>query len=459
MPLNSNQHKNEIYEYDFSIVVRSVGYLQGGYKSSAKHEVIQSFNTITQVGVVIEDSANLFRGYVCGISGHDEGWYSTNNASHLQSINYITQARVNEADFSIRSALISNASVLNTWEIAHVGRSDWSGTSSNIADSSGAYNNGTGVGVDEIIRLNPFTRTGNYVGTLDGLTPAERLDQNDALEIRYYMNERDPLNGQYDIASTCRQMAGTTTHSWFTTTNDAYRYTNISFETSVVTTPATQPARNGAASGNLQGYHLAYRDDANVHLIGLQTPNNFRIGVNGADVESLTTVTSYNYQFGEAHSLTSNEAIFAMAGYSDNSGGAINYYRFNNIPNEDRPGWYFNSATNEWRLLTTAQPDREADWPPHGDGWYWVNGNFRGTNDDELIAQGWLGPDSNEPRFPNGLTATTRTRGIPNWSGTGNVYGGGQHGLSERYTWANDTATRLPDLAVPQSSGAMLQGY
>ena len=99
------------------------------------------------------------------------------------------------------------------------------------------------------------------------------------------------------------------------------------------------------------------KDISTSYFVGYTT--NLKLSFLGSTINSIITSTSYGYNFGESHSVTSDSSGFMMAGYYDTSGR----------------------------------------------------------------------------------------------------YSGAQHGLCQKISFATETISSMPDLAIAQSSGQMMQGF
>lgn len=251
-------------------VQRSIGYLQGGYKDATIHSRIQSFNTITQVGSIIYDTGYQ-RNYRPGISGAFSGYFSINDTIAYNKFNYLTASAalapfttlqhpsVSGCDFGIYSEAWLLTSTVASWD-AVTPVSNWN-------------------------KINLST---------DSLT-------------NYGVISTGPLG-------TTRQGASTGIASIFTNPNTV-QLTSFKFADRSVTTIA-----GNAALGSGQQIPCGMSVDNNkVYFVGY-IGKNVKITLSGSTILAQAVSTSYTYNFGESHSVTSSSAGYMMAGYADTTG-------------------------------------------------------------------------------------------------------------------------------------------
>lgn len=251
-------------------VQRSIGYLQGGYKDSYIHSKVQLFNTVTQVGSIVYDTGYL-RSYRPGISGMNVGYFSINDSIQYNKFNYITESAaiapfsttlhpgVTTCDFGTYSEAWLLCCSVAGWDAAsHV--SEWNKI--NLSTDS-------------------LTNYGN-MGT-------------------------QPL-------STTRQAVGTGIAGIFTSPD------------TVVLTSLRFIDRAVASVGGITSLNTGQQvpcgmsvDNTKAFIVGYSGIN-VKLGLSGYSVISQTVSTTYTYNFGESHSVSSSSAGYMMAGYSDTTG-------------------------------------------------------------------------------------------------------------------------------------------
>jgi len=114
---------------------------------------------------------------------------------------------------------------------------------------------------------------------------------------------------------TSRQAGSISTHGLFSNTSDTCVY-SLKFATkSVVNQGATQ-----ILNGNMQIVAGMESSDTRVYFVGL-TPYTIQINFVGGRMTSYRYAQStFTYQFGESHSLSSPTTGYMMAGYNDTTG-------------------------------------------------------------------------------------------------------------------------------------------
>ena len=291
------------------VVQRSIGYLQGGYKDTTVHSRVQLFNTITQVGSIVYDTGYQ-RNYRPGISGAFAGYFSISDTVAYNKFNYLTAS----------AALVP----FTTAQHPSVSSCDF-----------GIYSEAW-----------LLTST---VASWDGITPVSHWNKinlsTDSLT-DYGALSAGPLG-------TTRQGVGTGQAAIFTNPNTV-QLTSFKFSSQAVGVIAGITALN---SGQQVPCGMCV-NDSTAYFVGMSGIN-VKLSLSGATILGQSVSTTYSYNFGESHSVSSSSAGYMMAGYSDTSGR----------------------------------------------------------------------------------------------------YGGTQHGLCQKITFATEAITTLPDLVLPQSSGQMMQGF
>ena len=273
------------------IVVRSVGYLQGGYYTGAAGTTggsnpvafpntsgnaetawsqVQLFNVVTQVGSIVADTG-FYRRYVAGITGNHAGYFSVSTASPIQHYK-----------FSYISVSQSSSFQLTQW----VGISSFdlgNYTQAWAVCNASAVANGA---ADQYYRIDLATDTPSNQG---------------ALSASVYCYTRQGLSSQY---------AG-----FFANESGGLYVLNY----------ANATVSAAGLGSSLIGGQLQYPSGMSVtnsygYFCGYSAPNNIKITYTTTTVNGYSQSTNWGYYFGESHSLTSDIYGFMMAGYSDTSG-------------------------------------------------------------------------------------------------------------------------------------------
>ncbi len=274
---------------NIGIVVRSVGYLQGGYytgnagttnagvafpntsgHSESAWSQVQLFNVITQVGSIVYDTT-FYRRYVAGITGNHAGYFSVGTAAPVQhyKFSYISVSQ------SI-SFQLSQWTGLSFFDLGAYTQA-WALCNTNI-NSAGAAN--------QYYKITLATDTAVSKG---------------AISASPYCYSRQGLSSQY---------AG------FIADEGGGLY---------VLNYATETVAAAVATSSLIGGQLQYPSGMSVtnaygYFCGYSAPNNIKITYTTTTVNGYSASTNWGYYFGESHSLTSDIYGFMMAGYSDTSG-------------------------------------------------------------------------------------------------------------------------------------------
>jgi len=275
MSLVCLQSRAARFTYDLATVTRSVGYLQGGYKDSRVTDIFQLFNTITGVGLKIEDSGH-FRAYCTGISGNFVGWYCIDKVVNMRRWSYVTSTGVQS--WVLPPFLCVAASRDLFYDTSIYGRTG--GNSWPVADAQVG-------GCSQIIKTNQATET------------------------HFVM-----VNGGDDVRGSSRQAGASTTHAFFVRNSQVYSGQVVyNFDTE-----ARNYDTSGVSNGGLQLECYAHRDSSKIHLIGLRNPNNWQINIDGNNVLGSFASTNFRKPYGESHTLTSDTRFYAMCGYNDPGG-------------------------------------------------------------------------------------------------------------------------------------------
>jgi hypothetical protein len=264
------QTRNNSNAGTLGLIVRSTGYLQGGYKDTTLWSTIQLFNTITQVGAIVTDTGYQKR-YTPGISGNYFGYYSINTTTLFNKYNYISATSANSFTLSgvqPKSTAFDFGAYSQAWITVNTDSAEWTG--GNILSTWYKLNLSTDTTTSYTLSPNPLGTT------------------------------RQALN--------TAQMAG------FVDT------TNLLF---VVLNYTSQTVSNSLANSNLSVATMQLpcgmaKDVSTAYFVGYQV--NMKVSIAGAAITAITSTTSYGYMFGESHSVTSDTKGFMMAGYYDTSG-------------------------------------------------------------------------------------------------------------------------------------------
>lgn len=250
-------------------VVRSIGYLQGGYKDSTIHSKVQLFNTVTQVGSIVYDTG-FQRRYRPGVSGNLNGYFSTSDTQQHSKFNYIAASA--SASFKLTNFPACSSLELYTYTQAWI----LCNTAAPVPTDS----------VEEWVRLDLTTETPSSKGSLN--------------------------TAPY---GTTRQALSTGAGAFFSKPSNGYMY-GLNYATQVITAQgayaqvaSAMQIPCGMSVNNSKGY-----------LVGM-TPYNGRFTyTGGVSISAVASATSYSYNFGESHSLVGSDSGFMMAGYSDTTG-------------------------------------------------------------------------------------------------------------------------------------------
>jgi hypothetical protein len=273
------------------IVIRSVGYLQGGYytgaagttggtnpvafpntsgHSESSWSQVQLFNTNTQVGQIVYDTT-FYRRYVAGITGNHAGYFSVSTSAPIQHYKFSYVSVSQSVSFQL---------------------SEWVGIS--------------------VFDLGGYTKA--WAACLASSIAAGAADQ-------YYsiaLSTDTPTNqGTLSSSVTCYTRQGLSSQY-------AGFFANESGGLFVLDYTAGTVSAAGATS-SLIGGQLQYPSGMSVtnsygYFCGYSTPNNIKITYITTTVTGYSQSTNYTYLFGESHSLTSDIYGFMMAGYYDTSG-------------------------------------------------------------------------------------------------------------------------------------------
>lgn len=271
-------------------VVRSVGYLQGGYytgsagttnvgvpfPSTAGHpesawSQVQLFNVVTQVGAIVYDTG-FYRRYVAGITGNHAGYFSVS-----------TTAPVVHNKFSY----VSVSQQTNVFQL-----SQWTGIS--------------------CFDLNSYTQA--WAVCIASIIAAGAADQ----YFKINLATDTPTNkGALNASVTCYSRQGLSSQYAGFIANEAGGLFVLNY--------ATETVSAAVATSSLIGGQLQYPSGMSVtnsygYFCGYSAPNNIKITYTTTTVNGYSASPTYTYYFGESHSLTSDIYGFMMAGYSDTSG-------------------------------------------------------------------------------------------------------------------------------------------
>jgi len=272
------------------IVVRSVGYLQGGYYTGASGTTnvgvafpntsghpeaawsqVQLFNVVTQVGAIVYDTT-FYRRYVAGITGNHAGYFSVS-----------TTAPVVHNKFSY----VSVSQTTNIFQL-----SQWTGLS--------------------FFDLNVYTQAWAICNTSN--TSAGAADQYYKINLA---TDTPTSKGQISTSPYCYTRQGLSSQYAGFIANEAGGLFVLNY--------AAETISAAVATSSLIGGQLQYPSGMSVtnaygYFCGYSNPNNIKITYTTTTVNGYSASTNYTYYFGESHSLTTDTYGFMMAGYSDTTG-------------------------------------------------------------------------------------------------------------------------------------------
>lgn len=253
-------------------VIRSTGYLQGGYKDTTTHSSVQLFNTNTQTGKIVTTTPYA-RKYTPGVSGDQSGFFSMNDTTQFAKFSFINQ--------TYASSFYTNFFPKVTSHDFGIATVAWIVGGSNAFAWDGAY----GANVSQWSKLDLINDTPVNKGSLDAATDGNS-----------------------------RQALSTSLVGAFGDMN-AGRFIVMNYATDTVSNSITNSLINQTA---LQIPCGLSRSDTIGYYVGLS--QNTKITFTGTSVSAMSTVTRFGWNFGESHSVSSDTTGFMMAGYSDNSG-------------------------------------------------------------------------------------------------------------------------------------------
>ena len=247
------------------VVERSIGYLQGGYKDSTINSAVQMFSTITQVGQIVYDTGYQ-RYYRPGISGNTTGYFSISDTVAYNKFSFISGSASSSFSTALNpSVSVSDLGYTVAWLLV-------TATPSLVAS------------IDDWLKLNLTTETPTSQGNLSA----------------------NPYG-------TTRQAMGTSSSGFFCNPNNT-SVTALNFNTNAVATQTVTPIDTG-----IQIPCGMSVNDTHGYFVGFVNYN-IRLNVSGTTIQSYNAATSYTYNFGESHSLTSATHGYMMAGYIDTTG-------------------------------------------------------------------------------------------------------------------------------------------
>ena len=271
MALVVNLTRRRAVEQVLGTVARSIGYLQGGYKDTTFHSSVQLFNTVTQTGRIVYDSGYQ-RSYTPGVSGNLNGYFSINRSGAFNKFSYIQSSAA--ASFTLPVVYPSvTASDFNVYTLAWI-----------LCSTSNTWAPATGM--TSWVKLTLATDTPTNYGNLSA-----------------------------SPQSTTRQGAATGKDGIFVHT-DYVGLIVLNYANNSVTTNAGNSTLMG--SGQQVSCGMC-RDDNTAYFVGF-APYNCKISLSGTTITGFSQETSFTYNFGESHSVTSATSGYMMAGYNDTTG-------------------------------------------------------------------------------------------------------------------------------------------
>lgn len=249
---------------------KSVGYLQGGYKGAAIFSKIQYFNTNTNSGSLVYDTG-FNRKYRPGINGRFKGYFSIDDATNFNSFNFVTYSQASSFNITKSPTVTCSDSTLESqsWMIS--------------SDTAGWNDNSVG---SNWLKLNL---------TLDTLTSHGTLSSGPT--------------------GTTRQAASTTTHGFFcqiSSSSPGIVYA-LKFSTQTVSNQGSSDLLNNS----IQYACGMSCSESRVYMVGF-IDRTVQMNFSGASITSIRLAQStFTYNFGESHSLSSSTTGYMMAGYQD----------------------------------------------------------------------------------------------------------------------------------------------
>jgi hypothetical protein len=252
------------------IVNRSIGYLQGGYKDSTIHSRVQLFNTTTQTGSIVYDTGYA-RYYTPGMSGNNNGYFSINNNTDFNKFSYIAASA--SSSFTMPQYPQTSASDFGIYSVGWM-----------LSSTAGAT-------------------WGQY-----GTTGWSSVPFNTEAVTNYGNLSASPMG-------TTRQSPSTAFCAIFLN-NDYVSLTILNFSNNALTTDA---GNSSLCNGGIQIPVGMCRSNTIAYIVGF-SPFNMKMTLSGASITAFAQETSYTYNFGESHSVTSSTDGYMMAGYNDTTG-------------------------------------------------------------------------------------------------------------------------------------------
>lgn len=244
-------------------VIRSTGYLQGGYKDSTKKSIIQKYNTTTETGALVFDTG-FVRSYVPGITGADSGYFGSSDANTLHyKFSYVTNTMKS-------SYTTSNFDSVTVFDVG-------SNTQAWVGCSTAATG---GVALASMYKLATATDTSTTKTVIAG------------------------------SVGTTRQALSMPTCAAFC---DSSVLRTLTFATEAVVASGSY----SALASMTYGCGLSQSSTIG-HLVN--TSVNAKITYSGSTVSAVAADTAFSYQFNESHSISSDIAGYMLAGYADTTG-------------------------------------------------------------------------------------------------------------------------------------------
>ena len=274
---------------NIGIVVRSVGYLQGGYYTGSAGTTnvgvpfpntsghaesawsqVQLFNVITQTGAIVYDTS-FYRRYVAGITGNHAGYFSVSTVAPVQHYKFSYVSVSQSISFQL---------------------SQWTGLS--------------------FFDLNGYTQAWAICNTSN--TSAGAADQYYKIALA---TDTPTSKGQISTSPYCYTRQGLSSQYAGFIANESGGLFVLNY--------AAETISAAVATSSLIGGQLQYPSGMSVtnsygYFCGYSNPNNIKITYTTTTVNGYSASPTYTYYFGESHSLTSDIYGFMMAGYSDTSG-------------------------------------------------------------------------------------------------------------------------------------------
>lgn len=247
-------------------VVRSIGYLQGGYKDANIFSKIQLFNTVTQTGALVYDTGYA-RYYTPGLSGDAYGYFSINVNVQFSKFTYATASA--SVSFTTIQYPATTSTDYGTYSFG------WIYCSANASWTGGVGNN--------YVKVTYATDTPVTKGAIS-VAPLATTRQ--ALANKFATVYVTPALTQMIVLNHTNETAAT-------------------YGVSSVLTGIQVPC--GMCVSDTYGF-----------LVGIGV--NAKFNFSGASIISDSLSTSYTYNFGESHSISTDVSGYMMAGYNDTSG-------------------------------------------------------------------------------------------------------------------------------------------